>query len=1052
MDDLMRKHWGQAIFLVPTRQIGARRTERLILEGNLSGAWGRRVLTFEDFVRWLLDTAHTDATAIDDFERTMLLQDAVARVKQAGGLEVLGEAAESAGFLTHMQRIVAQLKQAAVDPSDFRRRSARRRHASPLDAVVADVYDAYQSMLIEAKLYDRQGTYWEANDLCRKGRPEVLKDVRVLLLDGFDDFTPSEFRLLEALERHLDLLVFGLNYDPAPGRRDLYRLTAATAERIRERFNAAERIFEATDPDSYTKYVSANLFWRDKPNLPGALREDIEVQPCPGQIAEVEHVGRRVKSLLLEGVPAEEIAVIYRDLQGVAATIRSAFGEFGVPLRVVKKPCLGDSAVCGFLLDFIETIDSWEREKVVDILVSPWFRPEEQPESPYRGEIPSLARFAQIVSGYREWNDRLAGLLKRFEKLEQTEQPDDDPDRSDPGLLQRYLRHMPQAPEAAKALYARYDLMSTVAMRLPTQVSVCEHILALERLIVDCGIPEAIEAHPVYELRRAEKSALETLRSLLAQIYSWCEASRNDGKVSRAEFLIRLRKAFRDTAYEVPDSGRGVACLDAEAARGLRFDHVFFCGVNEGEVPRPSPSNAVYSDEDLEELEQAGIRLDGKRGRSDHELLLFHRVLDVPRRRLVITYRTLSPDGKDLRPSPFVEDLLELFPPDAKILKPAIPASAFVPKPADVASARDLRNAAFAGASGLRRAFADEFRGTERGAKIEKRRYLPVPFDAYDGVVANDGLRAQLERLFGPEHTYSVSQIEAYAACPFAYFADRVLGILEVEPPTEDFDARIVGTILHDVLQVFHHHYRDKAVADLPEEEASQAMADLADELFRKNIRYNGSVSAGVAAVIKAQVDSILQRYLRQARSDKEQRWKPAHFELTFGEQRESFYDPKDSPEPLAIDTPEGKVLFKGRIDRVDLDGDRARIIDYKSGSPPSPGDIKACLSIQLSVYALAVEEHLLKGVACEEACFLQLGKDKTVSGIDGAGKDGGWPQRRANAIDAMARYIRGIRNGEFAPAPRRKGCQYCPVSKACRHETARIERKGAEDADAADA
>ncbi|MDX9973669.1 MAG: hypothetical protein RBU21_11855 [FCB group bacterium] len=645
LDELMRKHWDHAIFLVPTRQLGTRRTERLILAGDLAGAWGRRVLTFEDFVRWLLDTSHTGATPIDEFERTMLLQDAVARVRHGGGLEILGDAAGSPGFLSHMQRIVAQLKQAAIDPEEFRRRTAKRRHPSPLDAVVADVYEAYQSMLIEARLYDRQGIYWEAHDLCRKGRPEVLKNIRVLLLDGFDDFTPSEFRLLEALQGQLELLVFGFNYDPNPDRRDLYRLTAATAEQIRERFNASQTVFEAAAPDSYTKHVSASLFWRDKPALPANLREDLEVQPCPGHIAEVEHVGRRIKSLLLEAVPADEIAVIYRDLSGVAATVRGVFGEFGIPVRVVKKPCLAESAVCAFLLEFVENIDPWEREITVSILTSPWFRPEEQPESPYRDEIPSLARFAEIVAGYVEWDRRLKGLLRQFERLDDHEAADGDPERADPGRLQRYLRHMPHAHAAALALYTRVDLLSNISRRMPRQASVCEHILALERLIEDCGISAALEAHPIYDLRRAEASALETLRALLAQIYSWCEGSRNDAKISRAEFLIRLRKAFRETTYEPFETLQGIACLDAEAARGLRFNYVFFCGVNEGEIPKPCPANAVYSDEDLDELEQAGIRLDGKRGRSDRELLLFHRMLDVPRRNLVITYRTLSADG-----------------------------------------------------------------------------------------------------------------------------------------------------------------------------------------------------------------------------------------------------------------------------------------------------------------------------------------------------------------------------------------------------------------------
>jgi ATP-dependent helicase/nuclease subunit B len=751
-------------------------------------------------------------------------------------------------------------------------------------------------------------------------------------------------------------------------------------------------------------------------------------------------------------VPAEEIVVVYRDLDGVAGIVRSVFGEFGIPVRVVKRPCLGESAVCGFLLDVLEAVDGWDRETVVDVLTSAWFRPADERDRLFLDAIPSLARLAQIVAGYREWTERLNALVGRLNEAGEEEAGHDDPDRADPDLFARYVRHMPDAPQAAQALLDRVDRLASIAVGLPSRAGMCQHLLALERLIEACGIPEAIVRHPVPEVRAAEASALATLRALLAQIYAWCETQPEVVTISRSELLLRLRKAFDETPYEPGDPRDAVACLDAEAVRGLRFDYVFFCGVNEGQIPKAPPSNAVYSDEDLEELERLDIHLDGRQGRSDPELLLFHRVLDVPRRHLTITYRTLAPDGKALRPSPFLEDLIDLFPADAGVLRPPIAASAFVPAPEHAASWRDLRNAAFDGATGLRRVFAEELWRVERGCLLEERRHDSTPLDVFDGVIADEALRARLTERFGEGHIYSVSQIEAYVRCPFAYYAVRVLGVLDIEPPSEEFDTRLMGTLLHDVLQAFHHHYRRRSICDLEETEAATAMSDFLELVFARAMRQALNVPSGVAAVIRRQVETILARYLRHCRKDEERRWEPAHFEVTFGEYRKTFEDPLDRPDPLCLTTSQGKVLFKGRIDRIDIAGDGcARIIDYKSSTPPTKGSMEDGVSLQLPLYALAVAEHLLPDLNCEGAYFLHLGRDKWVEGMDRTSKKDGWPDRRATALGAVARAVQGIRIGNFPPQPQANACRFCPAAPACRYEPARIERKRSEKADEAD-
>ena len=260
IDNLMREHWGRAFLLVPTRHYAARRLESIILEGGLNGAWGRSVLTFDDFVEQLLKAEGHEPVRVDDTTRRLLLERALGELKDTTALREFSSVADTGGFVSHMLRVITQLKQAAVEPHVFRERIQQRPHSSSIDAVVADVYTAYQHALVEANVYDLPGLFWQAALECDGKRPAILKDIAVLILDGFDDFTPSEFHLLERLRPHLNLLVFGLNYDPNPDQADLFALTARTAHNIAETFGAAVATFEEAPAETQREFAASHIF------------------------------------------------------------------------------------------------------------------------------------------------------------------------------------------------------------------------------------------------------------------------------------------------------------------------------------------------------------------------------------------------------------------------------------------------------------------------------------------------------------------------------------------------------------------------------------------------------------------------------------------------------------------------------------------------------------------------------------------------------------------------------------------------------------------------
>lgn len=1026
IDALMRERWGHARLIVPTRRHAARRAEDLLLAHDAPGLWDAAVLAFDEFAQRLLERNGVFPIRIGDLERRLLFQRAIEGLRLGERGDAFAAVAGTTGFASHLLRVITQLKQAAIEPAEFRRRLGSERLQGAFDGLVAEVYEAYQGTLLEEGVYDLPGLFWEAALRCRDEQPAFLEGVDTLLLDGFDDFTPSEFRLIETISERVDTVAFGLDYMPDPERAPAFWLTARTVDTIRARWGVLPATYEEAEPTSFTEYAASRFGWGETPTDGAGLRPDLEILPCADMVQEFETIARRVKSLLAGGVAAEEVAVVFRSLRDSAALLRSVFAEFSVPLRLVQRPSLWDSAVGAFVLRLVEAITVWERDTVCDALASPWITWGDDVPAGHTASFGLLARSAMIISGREEWPARLAALARRI-----------DSGRGED--MQRLLDRLPDAAGILRSLMARVGQLGALADLLPERASPAEFAGAVQRVLESAGIERAVQAYPVAAIRAGEARALDALRHVLGRWRLW--AGRNAEAQPRPVLVAFLRQALRDTTFDEAAAGPAVSGLDLEALRLLRYDYVFLGGANEGALPRPPSVSAVYSENDLGELAKAGVAIESKRDHCEREAALFRHALEAPRKGLCITWHRLSREGKEQFPSPYVQDVLALFPADA-IQRPSPPPDAFVPPPAEAASPRDLRNIAFLRIPAWREQLGDRADIALPGADIERARHDSGPFDCHDGVLALPAAIEAVAQRFDEHHQFSVHQIETYRACPFRFFVDRVLGIDETDVPTAEFDPRLRGLLLHAALERFHKRYLGTPASAIDLEEGLDAMRGIVADVFDELAWRSHATPPGVERAERGRLALLLERYFRIAH-EADDSWAPSHFEVSFGKSREAAEDGLSRVQPFALDTEAGRVLFSGRIDRIDLDGAEARIVDYKSSIRIKAGDFKAGLSIQLALYALALEECLMPGTTCAEGRFLQIGATKTLEALAREGKKAEWPEREKAAREAVAAAVTGIREGRFPPVPARdETCQYCAARRACRHEQGRVERK----------
>lgn len=1024
VDRILVQHWPSARLLVPTRRYARRRLEQLLLEAKLLGAWGEPVQSLTDFAEALLREEGIPVRRVSDFERRLLLERALTKLEPAADLPEI--VLHTPGLVSHLLDVIAQLKQAAVEPTDFRARAAQGESRGSLDVLVADAYAAYQDALKTAQRYDIPGVYWEAVLRCQGRKPRILEGIEVLALDAFDDFTPSEFRLIEALEPHVPEVVFGLNYDARPNRQDLYTLPAATARLIQTRFDVAPALVESAPLASHVEYAANHIFWRDPPRFPesGTSRElapNLKVLPCIDTTHEIEAIGRRVKRLLTtQYVPAEAVAVVFRNIEGVKDAIQTIFREFGIPLRMVRSAALAESAMGTFLVRFLDAARTWARENVIDVLSSPRMRVGNGED---RLPVAILARSAQIITGYDEWTSRLETLAERLRQG-----VGDD--------VESLLRRLPDAPEKTDAVLERVRHFKSLADTIPSRGTQRVFAEALDKLLDRFRLDKTPPAELAVDAQ--EGAVCAGIRALLETL---AESDIGD-TTDRNAFVELFTQGLREIPVPGVTRAPGVACGDPISLRNLTFDHVFFGGLTEGIVPFPPPMNAIYTDIDRARLRAAGIALEGGQEHGARERLLFQHVLESARNSLTLSWPAMKRDGRESTPSPFLTEVLSLFDGHAAVLEPAPRSDAFLPASAEAASLRDFRNAAYYRERTLRKVFADKFAEIEAGVRIEYDRHSPAPFGIYDGVLSDAELVSVLNAEFGTDHQFSVNQLEIYIDCPFRFFAERVLGVEETEAPEAEFDPRVRGTILHHALESFHRRYIGRGIPEIPAEEAFAAMRQAVEEAFAAHEWKSATAPPGLMQVERRRMQAALDRYLDIERNGQAPPWQPGHFEVTFGRVKGPVLDSLSRPEPFRLETGAHPVLFAGRIDRIDKQGDTARIVDYKSGGIPSAGNIISGRSLQLTVYAWALERFLLPGTTCTEAVFIPVGCSEYREALGKNSPRNVWKQREANAMAAIVQAIHGIRSASFPPIPKEEACRYCGHKRACRYQQTRIERK----------
>jgi len=912
--------------------------------------------------------------------RRLLTRAAIQRVLRQGPEDYFGRVRDTAGFPAALTELIRELKQACVNPKDLERatETASAMLEAESDARFGDksreivrLYQAVEESQRAGQLLDEDDLIPEALTALR--RREVSKLPKSLDVIGFYQFTAAQLTLLAGLAAARVDVRIHLLYDES--RPILFTAAGRTLQRLLAEFQAiAEQPVAPVKkrptiaPAPLLQTLERSLF-APVPFPNGASMNPVPpagssftVLEAPGDYVEAEVIALRIHQLhAVDGVAYRDCAVVVRSVGEHAARLRCVFHRFNVPLAATTLEPLMQNPAVQFLSRLFRLIPGrWTRENLIRVLHSSYLGLDlhavDRLDRAARreGAIEDPDRWLSLAA--RQGNHRLLVFVGKLVKWRSEVAR---PARAREQLV--WLRRNaifsllgPAAPGSAGEADAPEELapqVGSVSKRLKDRLSPTDRAALLTA------------AHVAGEMERVRRLNTDSIDA---------EVESESAPVNAVEIVEDLLALWEHATYAPSHSQEdAVQLLDAYALSPAEFPVVFVSGLLEGSFPRRVPENPFFRDDEREALRPHGVHLSTALEGADEERILFYRAVTAARDRLFLTFPRVTDEGKESLPSFYLDEVKAVVG-DLTGYTVSRTLSEVAPKPDEVITERDQACAVAIAAGDWRKTADDGF--MERLDLYNKLVAAEPALLArlLDGVDRTPPYQLQCGwSQYDQQRSFGVSEIEAFATCPYQFFASRRLRL----SPDRDAPGRLEGgAVMHNIVRRFLEELgaaplppKDEAIVRL-EALLDEELADLPREAQPYQIRV---LRLTLAALLPAFVD-------REEAYREYTRLKPGRWELAFGNSSNAAAegetpDSASCSAPLLIEADGAEpVRIHGRIDRVDFSPDgTAALMDYKLGAARTLKDMQEGKSLQIPLYFLAMEKVFnLEAAAAFYDCF----------------------------------------------------------------------------------
>ncbi len=233
-------------------------------------------------------------------------------------------------YVAEILKNIRQLKNEGFDPNSFKKQAG-----SPKNLELALVYQKYQAELATKKLYDFEDMILETINALQKNKDFLLdlqEKHQYILVDEHQDTNGAQHKVLELLA----------SYDPNPNlfvvgddKQAVFRFQGASLENflyfkkkfpqaqlveLKQNYRSTQNILDASHSliEKNTAVLALTKLQAQKRRTDLLGRSVLQIATCDTPESEYLFITQKIKELLKQKVPANEIAVLYRENKDAA--------------------------------------------------------------------------------------------------------------------------------------------------------------------------------------------------------------------------------------------------------------------------------------------------------------------------------------------------------------------------------------------------------------------------------------------------------------------------------------------------------------------------------------------------------------------------------------------------------------------------------------------------------------------------------------------------------------------------------------------------------------
>lgn len=877
-------------------------------------------------------------------------------------LELFSKSYTQQGFTTSISEMISELKQFMITPDRLAEIIGENSEKLPDNLIIKlkDILKIYREF--EKKLHeDYIDTHDKVSMLTNKiGESDILEGIE-LYIDGYTSFTPNQYELLTNLMKKSKNTTFILPMDSPfkTGYADYFASTRNTYNRIKnicelegikvekdinlcneniKRFNGNKEL------EHLEKFYNAYPY-----RIYSKKTESIKIKEYINLYNEIEETAKEIKNDVINGkYRYKDITVASRNIDIYESLVKSIFTEYNIPFYINKKSEAKNNPIITMIVSILEmkkrrygyeTMFRYLKSGLLDFTTD---------------EINLIENYviANGISGNKwfeeYWDYRLPDSFYEVEEsdieIETKKRINDIKNRIiDP--IKVFNDKISSKKRNTVEDFCRY------LYEFLEDINIFDKIEKTIDNLKEIGMME-------YAARYSQ--VWNTVSELLDQLVEIM----GDEKVSMERFIRIINIALDEYELKtIPPSIDQVTVTEIDRMNNPETKHLYLIGTVDGIFPMPIKENGLLSDSDRGKLSNINVELDkDSRKRVFEEQFLVYKAITATSDKLTLSYPIADTEGKTQRPSIIISRIKRLFSnvdienyfseienneENLKDINSKIPTFNIMVDKIKEVSDKDFEN----GIEDLWKDVYSYYLDDEKYRDITERITEGIDFTNQFEYVDED----KIKELYNSK-TISISRLEKYASCPFAYFIEY--GMKAKDRKEYLFTAPDVGSFVHKVIENYSKCMHKDGITwhEVDEKYIELRVSNMVDELISKIpgfILESSPKYKYLAHRLKVLITVSIKVIADQIKKGK---FEPEDYEVQFGK--------KGKYPSIKVELNENeKIELIGKIDRIDKytneeNNEFVRIVDYKWGKNDIDlNDVYYGLQLQLLVYMDAILE-----------------------------------------------------------------------------------------------